>query len=176
VPVNSWLPPAHPVAPTNISALLSAVIVNLGIYGIVRVNLDLAPVSGVVPGLVVLAHRQYLGIGRHGARGSGATPIAVTTVTFSREITVASLQRRYRPERFVCGVARFRAHRFGDHADRLGPVSSRRSRQALLPKTFTAAVMALGGSKKSMQTTGAEMPISIYEREQPRSQKIFYCR
>jgi hydrogenase-4 component B len=29
VPVNSWLPLAHPVAPTNISALLSTVIVNL---------------------------------------------------------------------------------------------------------------------------------------------------
>ena len=55
MPVDSWLPLAHPVAPTNISALLSAVIVNLGIYGIVRVNLDLAPVSGVVPGLIVLA-------------------------------------------------------------------------------------------------------------------------
>ena len=54
VPVNSWLPLAHPVAPTNISALLSAVIVNLGIYGIVRVNLDLAPTVGAVPGLVVL--------------------------------------------------------------------------------------------------------------------------
>jgi hydrogenase-4 component B len=55
VPVNSWLPLAHPVAPTNISALLSAVIVNLGIYGIVRVNLDLAPAPGPIPGLVVLA-------------------------------------------------------------------------------------------------------------------------
>ncbi len=54
VPVNSWLPLAHPVAPTNISALLSAVIVNLGVYGIVRVNLDLAPTVGAVPGLVVL--------------------------------------------------------------------------------------------------------------------------
>jgi hydrogenase-4 component B len=54
VPVNSWLPLAHPVAPTNISALLSAVIVNLGIYGIVRVNLDLAPTLGAAPGLVVL--------------------------------------------------------------------------------------------------------------------------
>ena len=30
VPLNSWLPLAHPVAPTNVSALLSAVIVNLG--------------------------------------------------------------------------------------------------------------------------------------------------
>jgi hydrogenase-4 component B len=54
VPVNSWLPLAHPVAPTNISALLSAVIVNLGIYGIVRVNLDLAPTTGAIPGLIVL--------------------------------------------------------------------------------------------------------------------------
>ena len=55
IPVNSWLPLAHPVAPTNVSAILSAVIVNLGIYGIVRVNLDLAPVPGVIPGVIVLA-------------------------------------------------------------------------------------------------------------------------
>jgi len=54
VPVNSWLPLAHPVAPTNVSALLSAVIVNLGIYGVIRVNLDLHPVNGAGPGLVVL--------------------------------------------------------------------------------------------------------------------------
>jgi hydrogenase-4 component B len=54
VPLNSWLPLAHPVAPTNVSALLSAVIVNLGIYGIVRVNLDLAPTTGAAPGLIVL--------------------------------------------------------------------------------------------------------------------------
>ena len=54
VPLNSWLPRAHPVAPTNVSALLSAVIVNLGIYGIMRVNLDLAPAAGAAPGLIVL--------------------------------------------------------------------------------------------------------------------------
>ena len=54
VPVNSWLPRAHPVAPSNVSALLSAVIVNLGIYGIIRFNLDLHPVVGSGPGLIVL--------------------------------------------------------------------------------------------------------------------------
>lgn len=54
VPLNSWLPLAHPVAPTNVSALLSAVIVNLGIYGIVRTALDLAPPAGSAPGLIVL--------------------------------------------------------------------------------------------------------------------------
>jgi hydrogenase-4 component B len=55
LPVNTWLPRAHPVAPTNVSALLSSVIVNLGIYGIVRFNLDLHPVTGNGPGLIVLA-------------------------------------------------------------------------------------------------------------------------
>ena len=53
-PLNSWLPAAHPVAPTNVSALLSSVIVNLGIYGILRVNMDLHPAPGAVPGLIVL--------------------------------------------------------------------------------------------------------------------------
>ncbi len=53
-PVNQWLPRAHPAAPGNVSALLSGVILNLGIYGIVRVNLDLLPPVGVGPGLVVM--------------------------------------------------------------------------------------------------------------------------
>ena len=54
VPVNSWLPRAHPVAPGNVSAVLSGVIVNLGIYGIMRVNVDLLPMTSAGPGLVVL--------------------------------------------------------------------------------------------------------------------------
>ena len=54
VPFNSWLPRAHPVAPANISAILSGVILNLGVYGILRVNLDLLPVQSVGPGLIVL--------------------------------------------------------------------------------------------------------------------------
>jgi hydrogenase-4 component B len=55
VPVSSWLPRAHPVAPGNVSAILSGVILNLGIYGIVRVNADLMPVTHVGGGLTVLA-------------------------------------------------------------------------------------------------------------------------
>jgi hydrogenase-4 component B len=54
VPVNSWLPRAHPAAPANVSAILSGAILNLGLYGIVRVNLDLVPVHAVSAGLVVL--------------------------------------------------------------------------------------------------------------------------
>jgi len=54
VPVNTWLPRAHPAAPANMSAILSGVILNLGLYGIVRLNLDLAPVNMIGAGLVVL--------------------------------------------------------------------------------------------------------------------------
>lgn len=54
VPVNSWLPRAHPVAPANVSALLSGVILNLGIYGIVRINVDLLPATLVGTGLLAL--------------------------------------------------------------------------------------------------------------------------
>lgn len=41
VPLHAWLPRAHPEAPSHVSALMSAAMVNLGIYGIVRVGFDL---------------------------------------------------------------------------------------------------------------------------------------
>lgn len=41
VPFQVWLPVAHTAAPSNGSALLSAVIVNMGIYGIVRFALEM---------------------------------------------------------------------------------------------------------------------------------------
>jgi hydrogenase-4 component B len=37
IPLHVWLPEAHPAAPSSISALMSAVIIKSGIYGIVRV-------------------------------------------------------------------------------------------------------------------------------------------
>ncbi|HEY7307294.1 MAG TPA: proton-conducting transporter membrane subunit [Bryobacteraceae bacterium] len=54
VPFSTWLPRAHPVAPANVSAILSGVILNLGIYGIVRVNIDFLPATLVGTGLVTL--------------------------------------------------------------------------------------------------------------------------
>lgn len=41
VPLHVWLPRAHPEAPSHVSALMSAAMVNLGIYGILRVGFDL---------------------------------------------------------------------------------------------------------------------------------------
>ena len=40
VPLHIWLPEAHPVAPSNVSALLSGVIIKTGIYGLTRVLFD----------------------------------------------------------------------------------------------------------------------------------------
>ncbi|MER7754970.1 proton-conducting transporter membrane subunit [Kitasatospora sp. NPDC097643] len=41
VPLHAWLPRAHPEAPSHVSALMSAAMVNLGAYGLVRVGFDL---------------------------------------------------------------------------------------------------------------------------------------
>ncbi|MEU6611827.1 proton-conducting transporter membrane subunit [Streptomyces shenzhenensis] len=41
VPLHAWLPRAHPEAPSPVSALMSAAMVNLGVYGLVRTGLDL---------------------------------------------------------------------------------------------------------------------------------------
>ena len=62
-PLNSWLPMAHPVAPTNVSALLSTVIVNLGIYGIIRFSFDFVPPVTPGPGIVVLIVGSISAIG-----------------------------------------------------------------------------------------------------------------
>ncbi len=40
VPLHTWLPKAHPSAPSNVSALMSAVMLKIAIYGIVRCIFD----------------------------------------------------------------------------------------------------------------------------------------
>ncbi len=37
IPLHSWLPQAHPAAPSHVSGIMSGVIVKLGIYGIFRI-------------------------------------------------------------------------------------------------------------------------------------------
>jgi formate hydrogenlyase subunit 3/multisubunit Na+/H+ antiporter MnhD subunit len=41
VPLHVWLPEAHPVAPSNVSSLMSGVMLKTAVYGIVRVVFDL---------------------------------------------------------------------------------------------------------------------------------------
>jgi hydrogenase-4 component B len=40
VPLHIWLPKAHPVAPSNVSALMSGIVIKTGIYGMARVFFD----------------------------------------------------------------------------------------------------------------------------------------
>ena len=40
IPLHIWLPLAHPAAPSHVSALMSGVMIKLGIYGLLRVSLD----------------------------------------------------------------------------------------------------------------------------------------
>jgi len=39
VPLHTWLPKAHPAAPTGVSALMSGVMIKTGVYGILRIIL-----------------------------------------------------------------------------------------------------------------------------------------
>jgi len=40
IPLHVWLPLAHPAAPSHVSALMSSVMIKLGVYGLLRVSLD----------------------------------------------------------------------------------------------------------------------------------------
>ncbi len=59
IPLHIWLPAAHPVAPSNISALMSGIVIKTGIYGMARVFFDfygaLPPWAGMLVLLVGVA-------------------------------------------------------------------------------------------------------------------------
>lgn len=55
VPLHAWLPEAHPAAPSHISALLSAVMLKIAVYGFIRVVFDLIGQFHWQWGVVVLA-------------------------------------------------------------------------------------------------------------------------
>lgn len=55
VPLHVWLPRAHAEAPSHVSALMSAAMVSLGLYGLIRVTFDLLGGGPRWWGLVILA-------------------------------------------------------------------------------------------------------------------------
>ena len=56
IPLHIWLPRAHPAAPSHASALMSGVMIKIGVFGIVKVGVDLLGANGGVLwwGLLVL--------------------------------------------------------------------------------------------------------------------------
>jgi hydrogenase-4 component B len=55
IPLHIWLPRAHPAAPSHASALMSGVMIKIGIFGIVKVGIDLLGGTVAWWGLLVLA-------------------------------------------------------------------------------------------------------------------------
>ncbi|HWQ68673.1 MAG TPA: hydrogenase 4 subunit B [Patescibacteria group bacterium] len=65
VPLHIWLPKAHPAAPSHVSAMMSGVMIKLGIYGLIRIGFDWLGVGASWWGgaiLVVAAVSAVLGI------------------------------------------------------------------------------------------------------------------
>jgi hydrogenase-4 component B len=60
-PLHIWLPKAHPAAPSHVSAIMSGVMIKMGIYGIFRVYLLLAAETPLI-GQIVLAVGMVTGI------------------------------------------------------------------------------------------------------------------
>ncbi|POA98239.1 hydrogenase 4 subunit B [Chromobacterium sinusclupearum] len=55
VPLHGWLPRAHPAAPSHASALMSGVMVKIGVFGIIKVGVDILGAHTAWWGLLVLA-------------------------------------------------------------------------------------------------------------------------
>jgi hydrogenase-4 component B len=55
MPLHVWLPRAHPIAPAPVSALMSGVMIEVAIYGLVRVLIEWDGVLAVWFGVLVLA-------------------------------------------------------------------------------------------------------------------------
>ena len=54
VPMHVWLPRAHPAAPSHVSAVMSAAMVKMGVYGALLVSLRLLPAGPAWWGLLLL--------------------------------------------------------------------------------------------------------------------------
>src|ERR1022692_3557724 len=54
IPLHTWLPQAHPAAPSHISGIMSGVIVKLGIYGIFRIIFLLRQDYNVIGEMIII--------------------------------------------------------------------------------------------------------------------------
>lgn len=54
VPLHIWLPKAHPAAPSNVSALMSGVMLKTAIYGFIRIAIDVLGVGPIWWGILIL--------------------------------------------------------------------------------------------------------------------------
>lgn len=55
IPLHVWLPEAHPAAPSSISALMSGVMIKMGIYMLIRVLFEFTPAAPLWWGILIVA-------------------------------------------------------------------------------------------------------------------------
>lgn len=59
IPLHTWLPRAHPAAPSHVSGIMSGVMIKMGIYGILRVtsylSADQELIGGIVTGIGIIS-------------------------------------------------------------------------------------------------------------------------
>jgi formate hydrogenlyase subunit 3/multisubunit Na+/H+ antiporter MnhD subunit len=61
IPLHTWLPEAHPAAPSPVSGLMSGVMIKMGIYGILRVLFSVQSDVFVI-GMIILGFSVFSGI------------------------------------------------------------------------------------------------------------------
>ena len=76
IPLHVWLPRAHPAAPSHVSALMSGAMIKMGIYGLLRVGLDLLGGGPAWWGGVGHRAGRRVGAARRAVRADGARPQA----------------------------------------------------------------------------------------------------
>ena len=124
MPLHVWLPSAHAIAPSHVSAIMSGVLIKMGIYGLVRVTslLPHPPLAwgGVVLGLGVVSgvlgvafaigqHDLKRLLAYHSIENIGIIVMGLGLALIGRSLGRAGLGRP-RPERRACctsGTTRF---------------------------------------------------------------------
>ncbi len=61
IPLHTWLPEAHPAAPSPVSGLMSGVMIKMGIYGILRVLFSVQSDLFVI-GIIILGFSLFSGV------------------------------------------------------------------------------------------------------------------
>ena len=85
IPLHVWLPEAHPAAPSSISALMSAVLIKAGIYGLFRFCAFGLGTPAVAWGLTFVGVRHALGDSRRALRPDAERPEAAAGLQHDRE-------------------------------------------------------------------------------------------
>lgn len=157
-PLHFWLPGAHAGAPSHVSALLSAVMLKTGLYGILRVTGLLPEVPGWLAGLVLLAGAATavtgvaLAVGQADLKRalaySSVENVGVVTIGIGLALAGRAFER---PSWVLVGVAAAVLHTFV-HA--LFKTALFLGAGAVLHATGTRAVDRLGGLLKRMPSAG----------------------